>query len=321
LAAQIEASKAFAKDVMREAGVPTARFTVARSGAEARAFFEREGWGAGWVVKADGLALGKGVVVADSLSDALAAVERLLRVSGSVVIEERLLGEEISWLALCDGQRAALFEPARDHKRVRDGDHGPNTGGMGAFSPVPGVPAGMEARVQREVFEPVLREMARRGSEFRGVLYAGLMWSRERDRYWVLEFNARFGDPETQVLLPRMDADLFEWCRAAAFGDFGELPARIPMRAETAVVVVAAAEGYPESPRKGDEILGLSQATGIFVAGAEKSAGIWRTSGGRVLGAMGLGPDLPTARAAAYARLSAVNFKGLHYRRDIGGTG
>lgn len=333
-AARLEASKAFAKDVMRAAGVPTARFQVAHSLAEARAFLEREPWGAGWVVKADGLALGKGVVVAESLAQALAAAESLLAVSGQLVIEERLTGEEISWLALCDGQRAALFEPARDHKRVGDGDTGPNTGGMGAYSPVGGVSAQLEDRVRRQVFEPVLREMSRRGTAFRGVLYAGLMWDRVRDQFWVLEFNARFGDPETQVLLPRMQGDLYEWCCAAAEGKLSEMPASVPMVREAAVVVVAAASGYPEAPRKGDVVEGLGDGRGFFLAGLALKNGhlkngdgppgtgaAWLTAGGRVLGAWALGTDLAAARAAAYERLRSIRFSGMHFRKDIGGKG
>jgi phosphoribosylamine--glycine ligase len=333
-AARIEASKAFAKEVMLAARVPTAKHWVARAGAgasaidEARKILRSVPWGSGWVIKADGLALGKGVRVCSRLEEALEACEELSRISSELVIEERLAGEEISWLALCDGSRCAPLEPARDYKRVRDADQGPNTGGMGAFSPVPGVPAGFEERMRREVFEPVLAEMRRRGTPFKGVLYAGLMVDFKRDRYWVLEFNARFGDPETQALMPRIEGDLYPWFEACAKGELAQLPARVPFARESAVYVVGAARGYPESPEKGQSISGLeampeSHPDGYFCAGvgAAPDGSSLVTAGGRVFGALGQAPELAQARARAYDRLSKVKFEGMHYRSDVADPG
>lgn len=241
-------------------------------------------------------------------------------------------------MAFCDGERAALLEPARDHKRLLDGDQGPNTGGMGAFSPVPGVPAGWGERIHREVFVPVLAELKRRGVPFKGVLYAGLMADFKRDRYWVLEFNARFGDPETQVLLPRMKDDFLDWCEAVAQGDLSALPRHVGYRSEAAVCVVAAAKGYPDAPEKGAPIeltLPAPEATAasdasnakkeappqIFFAGVKKgSAGGLEVSGGRVLAAVGMAPEFQAARAQAYRVLAGVRFAGMQARRDIGGA-
>ncbi len=325
-AARIEASKAFAKEVMSGAGVPTARYKTVGSLEEARAFLSSAPWGAGWVIKADGLALGKGVQVCVEREEALRAAEQLILISGSLVIEERLVGEELSWMAFCDGERCALLEPARDFKRVGDGDQGPNTGGMGAFSPVPGVPEGFAERIRNEVFLPTLRELARRGAPFRGLLYAGLMADFARDRYWVLELNARFGDPETQVLMPRIVDDLYDWCEASALGKLDRLPSRVGFSSESAVVVVGAAKGYPENPEKGAVIRGLQPASPAggelhFVAGASRrstgAAPEWVTSGGGVFGAVGMGSSLEDARKAAYLSIERVSFEGMHYRKDI----
>ncbi|MGZ3709549.1 MAG: phosphoribosylamine--glycine ligase, partial [Bdellovibrionota bacterium] len=220
----------------------------------------------------------------------------------------------------CDGTRCALLDPARDYKRLRDSDQGPNTGGMGAFSPIPGIPAGFEERVRREVFEPVLAEMAARGTPFRGVLYAGIMADVQRERLWVLEFNARFGDPETQVLLPRLEGDVFPWFEACVKGDLSKLPPRVPFQKDSAVVVVAAAHGYPEHPESGRELHGKLPER-IFYAGVRRSGENLTTAGGRVFGALGMAPTLREARTRAYEHLSAVSFEGMHYRTDIGGRG
>jgi phosphoribosylamine--glycine ligase len=326
-AARIEASKAFAKDVMRAAGVPTAEFALAASAEEAEKFLRGAEWGDGWVVKADGLAFGKGVRVCETREEACAAARELVSVTGSLVLERKVAGAELSWMAFCDGGRAALLEPARDHKRLGDGDRGPNTGGMGAYSPVPALPAALRERVRREVFEPTLAELARRGAPFRGLLYAGLMYDAAKDRLWVLEFNARFGDPETQVLLLRMEGDLFEWCEASAKGDLGRLPGDVPFSARAAVVVVGAAKGYPEKPAVGSPIEGLPEASGADADPAYFLAGVARgdrglvTAGGRVLGAVGMGASLSEARARAYERLGRVRFEGMQFRGDIGGRG
>jgi phosphoribosylamine--glycine ligase len=322
-AAQIEASKSFAKEIMQAADVPTARFVNATTLDQAIAAIQQ--FPKGCVVKADGLALGKGVVVCSNMDEARKACEQLYPVSKKLVIEEKLQGKEISWLAFCDGEICALLEPARDYKRVKDRDEGPNTGGMGAFSPVPNVPAAWEMRVKQKIFLPVLREMKKRGTPFKGVLYAGLMVDFEKDLFHVLEFNARFGDPEAQVLLPRMKDDLFVWCDSVAKGELHAT--KIEFINESAVYVVGAAQGYPENPEKGKSISGLEtpdsetspEQVEHFVAGVKRDANkTLCTSGGRVFGALGLGPSLQEARDKAYMRLKSVNFEGLHYRSDIG---
>lgn len=320
LAARIEASKLFAKSVMRAAGVPTAEHFAAESREDAEKILADLDWSDGrfWVLKADGLALGKGVVVCQNLAEARAALPGLAE-KGRVLIEEGLRGEEVSWLAFCDGSRAAMMDPARDYKRIGTGDQGANTGGMGAISPVPGVPNAWRERVRREVFEPVLREMRARGCEFHGMLYAGLMADVAGDRYWVLEFNARFGDPETQALLPRMDDDLFEWCRAAAQG-------RLPMgrdprfSSDAHAFVVLAAKGYPDAPEKGADITAPALVPpSYFCAGMRRDGKRLVVSGGRVLGAGGRGARVADAARAAYAGAERVSFAGMQLRRDIGG--
>jgi phosphoribosylamine--glycine ligase len=326
-AARIEASKAFAKEIMRASGVPTAHFFVATTRREAETILESLPWepekpGTGWVVKADGLALGKGVRVCGALDEALEAARELIAISGQLVIEERLRGEELSWMAFCDGERCSLLEPARDYKRVRDGDAGPNTGGMGAYSPVPGVPAALARRVREEVFLPTLRELKRRGAPFSGLLYAGLMADFAAGKIWVIEFNARFGDPEAQVLLPRLDGDLYDWCEAAARGRLDTMPEQVPFKADSAVIVIGAAAGYPEKPERGHAIAGLPPASAddlpaYFCAGVERKDGNLVSSGGRVLGAMGYGPTLERARTQAYERIGSVRFQGIHFRKDI----
>ncbi|MFL5815076.1 MAG: phosphoribosylamine--glycine ligase [Bdellovibrionia bacterium] len=323
-AAKIEASKAFAKDIMHAAGVPTARFEVFESAPAAREFLKSVEWGSGWVIKADGLAFGKGVYVCESRDEALAAIDSLQALGSSakkLVIEERLQGEEISWFAFSDGENCALLEPARDHKRIFDQNQGPNTGGMGAFSPVPGVPVGFAERVKYEVFLPTLAEMKRRGVPFKGVLFAGLMVDFSRNKLWVLEFNCRFGDPETQVVLARMDDDLYDWCEAVAKGELSKRDGDVKFSPESAVIIVAAARGYPEKPEKGAVISAARlEAPEYFCAGVTRKPGSkeLQTSGGRVLGAVGTGPSLRDARDQAYQRIRRVQFEGMHFRSDIG---
>jgi phosphoribosylamine--glycine ligase len=323
-AARIEASKAFAKEIMRSGGIPTAHFFVAGSHREAETILESLPWTpeTGWVVKADGLALGKGVRVCSRLNEALEAARELIQISGQLVIEERLSGEELSWMAFCDGERCSLLEPARDYKRVSDGDRGPNTGGMGAFSPVPGVPAAFARRVREEVFLPALRELKRRGSAFTGLLYAGLMADFSAGKFWVIEFNARFGDPEAQVLLPRMDADLYDWCQASAQGRLASMPESVPFSPASAVAVIGAAAGYPGTPERGKPLAGMPQSEPkgdppYFCAGVERKDGNLVSSGGRVFAAMGYGKDLEQARKQAYERMGHVKFQGMHFRKDI----
>lgn len=325
-AAQIESSKAFAKRIMKKANVPTARFSIVKNISEIDSVFEedwiKENQGA-CVVKADGLALGKGVRVCSSLSEAKTAASELIKISGQLVIEELLTGSEISWMAFCDGKRASLWEPARDYKRLKEDHEGPNTGGMGAFSPVPGIPKSWASRMKNEVFEPVLRVMNEEGTPFKGLLFAGLMIDEKKDRFWILEFNARFGDPETQVLLPRLGDDLVDWCYSVAGGDLASKPETVPMIQDYAVYVVAAAEGYPENPKKGDSISGEFRKDGFFCAGVKKQGDPspkksgFVTSGGRVLGALGVAADLGTARSHAYERMNEIRFDGMQVRQDI----
>ncbi len=320
-AAEIESSKAFAKDVMREAGIPTAEhatFTdVERAVAYAR---ERGGRVA---VKADGLAAGKGVVVCGSPGEAEAALRAMLveKVHGSagakVVVEERLEGPEASVIALTDGERVRLLPAAQDHKRVRDGDEGPNTGGMGAFSPTPNVTADVAREVEARVLGPALRELARRGRPFRGALYAGLMLTPRGGR--VIEFNARFGDPETQPQMLRLAGDLVPALAAAAHGDLSGVELAIDGRASVGVVL--AAEGYPGSPRTGDPIEGAGGSFAgaqVFHAGTALRDGTLVSAGGRVLTVCALGADVAAARAVAYDALGHIRLRGGHYRKDIG---
>ena len=326
-AARIESSKAFAKEVMKAAGVPTARHFLATTLEEAQKVLKSVPWpgprgneDGGWVIKADGLALGKGVRVCSTFEEAQEAVAALMPVSGSLVIEEKLSGEEISWLAFCDGDRCALFESARDFKRLNNQDLGPNTGGMGSFSPVPGLPQGLALKVRERVFLPTLREMRKRGAPFQGILYAGLMFDRKSGNFNVLEFNARFGDPETQALLPRMSGDLYSWCEASARGDLSGMPTEVPFNSEFSVVVVGASQGYPEKPVKGLEVVGPIGDEGFFIAGVsrEGDARKFVTSGGRVFAALGLGNTLTLAREAAYLKFAQVRFEGIQFRSDIG---
>lgn len=301
-AAQIEGSKTFAKDVMRAAGVPTAEtLAVARPPC---------------VVKVDGLAAGKGVFVCPdqaSLDEALRAVGRL---GQPLVIEELLEGEEVSLFAVADGSNAAALAPARDYKRIGDGDTGPNTGGMGSFSPVGGMSAGDAQELLETVHLPVLAELALRGRPFVGLLYAGLMLTEAGPK--VLEFNCRFGDPETQAILPRIDGDLLEVLAAAAGGDLGGITTST--REDAAVTVVLASRDYPERGDSGTPIEGADDAAAaalVFHAGTAVRGGQLVTNGGRVLNVTGLGPTLDAAREAAYAACASISFDGMQYRRDI----
>lgn len=321
-AAQIEASKSFAKEIMFAAKVPTAAYSVARSLKEASEKIETLPWGSGWVLKADGLALGKGVFVCATLDEAHIALEQLKNQGHEkkIIIEERLQGEELSWFAFCDGESCALLDPARDYKRVGNYNEGPNTGGMGAISPVPGVTDALRERVRREVFEPTLAEMKKRGVPFRGLLYAGLMVDLKREKLWVIEFNCRFGDPETQVLLARMSDDLLDWIEASVEGKLKVRPKNVGFIRDAAVIVVAASAGYPDQPEKGQEIKGALSSS-VIAAGVARSAdGKLHTSGGRVFGVLGLGSTLEMARKNAYSELSKLSFNGMQFRRDIGET-
>jgi phosphoribosylamine---glycine ligase len=319
-AALIEGSKAFAKEIMAEAGVPTAGFQVFTDLAEAEAYAVRQGR---IVVKADGLAAGKGVIVAqdvDAAREAVRAVGAMGEAGQRLVLEELLEGEEVSVIALCDGERYALLPPAQDHKRVGEGDTGPNTGGMGAYAPAPFLSADALAEVGEQVIAPTLAVLRRRGIPFRGALYAGLMLTRSGPR--VLEFNARFGDPETQVLMMQLAEDVLPLLEACARGRLEPRP--LVVHPGASVGVVLAAQGYPESPRRGDRIEGVDAVPAespVFVAGVVAKDGEWLTAGGRVLTVCARGADLEEARSRAYEATARIRFDGMHFRRDIGARG
>jgi len=320
-AARLEGSKAFAKEVMAEAEVPTAMAHVCTTLDEVAEALDD--FGPPYVVKDDGLAAGKGVVVTDDRDAALAhAAACLARPGGALVIEEFLDGPEVSLFCITDGRTVLPLAPAQDFKRVGDGDAGPNTGGMGAYSPLPWAPRGLVADVVERVARPTVEELARRGTPFAGVLYCGLALTSRGMR--VVEFNARFGDPETQVVLARLATPLGVVLRAAALGTLDELP-DLRWRDEAAVTVVLAAENYPGTPRTGDPITGLEEAAAVPGAWV-LHAGTRRTddgevvsAGGRVLSVVGTGADLPAARACAYAAVERISLRGGHYRRDIAG--
>jgi phosphoribosylamine--glycine ligase len=324
-AAEVEGSKAFAKDVMQAAGIPTAAYEAFDAPEPAVAWARARGGKV--VVKADGLAAGKGVVVCGDPAEAEAALRAILvdRVHGAagarVVVEERLTGPEASCIAFTDGERVRMLAAAQDHKRIFDGDRGPNTGGMGAFSPTSTVSPELLADVERTVLVPAVRELARRGRPFRGALYAGLMLTPDGPR--VLEFNARLGDPETQPILMRLRTDIVPVLLAAARGDLSGVSLEFDARA--AVGVVVAAEGYPGKVTSGDPIDGLDEplpeGVQIFHAGtsARPADGRVVTSGGRVLTVCALGQGLGDAARRAYAAVQVVRFRGMQFRRDIGG--
>lgn len=320
-AAALEGSKAFSKDVMEKAGVPTARFRVYRSSAEAIAGLDV--FSLPVVVKADGLAAGKGVVIAQTREEAETALREMLdggrfgAAGAEVVVEEFLEGEEASVFALCDGERVELLPAAQDHKRVFDNDQGPNTGGMGAYTPAPIATAEVMAFTKERIVLPVLRELKRRGITYKGVLFCGLMIGPKGVN--VLEFNCRFGDPETEVVLPSVASDLLPVLLACAEGRLA--PGMVKMRPEAAVTVVMAAPGYPGSYPKGLVISGLdaAEAAGctVFHAGTALREGQVVTAGGRVLTVTAFGADLRAAVAKAYEGVGQIAFEGAHYRRDI----
>ncbi len=319
-AAQLESSKAFAKDFMQRHGIPTAHHAVFSDAAAAHAHVDQHG--APIVVKADGLAAGKGVVVAMTADEAHTAIDFMLREPGSVVIEEFMAGEEASFIVVADGKHALALATSQDHKRIGDGDTGPNTGGMGAYSPAPVVTPAVHARVMREVIQPTIAGMAADGHLFSGFLYAGLMIDGD-GRARVVEFNARLGDPEAQVLLMRLKSDLFELLMAATDTHGGGVrDIELQWDRRSALGVVMASAGYPASPRLGDAIGGIpagSEDTQVFHAATLKNAaGELVTSGGRVLTVTALGDPLRVAQQRAYAALEPIRFAGMQLRRDIG---
>lgn len=323
-AARLEGSKAFAKAFMERHGVPTAAYRVFDDADAASRWVEAHG--GSLVVKADGLAAGKGVRVCDGPEEAQRAITEVMRerrfgeAGARVVLEERLRGEEASYYALCDGERFVTLAPAQDHKPVLDGDRGENTGGMGAYSPAPVVSPEVERKVVERIVRPVLEGMQADGTPYRGVLYVGLMI---RDgEPWVIEFNVRFGDPETQPILFRLEDDLVPWLLAAARGT---LPAGgVELRwGPPAVCVVMASKGYPRAYPSGLAIDGLAGVEAlpdvkVFHAGTRLEGGRWRTAGGRVLGVTARGASLREAQERAYAAVRDIAFEGAHYRRDIG---
>ena len=311
-AARIEGSKAFAKDVMAAAGIPTAMAKVCET--EEQVTDALDAFGPPYVVKDDGLAAGKGVVVTLDREAAMAHA----KACGRVVVEEYLDGPEVSLFAICDGTDVLPMQPAQDFKRLQDGDEGPNTGGMGAYTPLPWAPAGLVADVVDRVIQPAVDELARRGTPFVGLLYAGLALTSRGVR--VVEFNARFGDPETQALLELLESPLGQVLHAAANGRLDDLgPLR--WRNAASVAVVMAADGYPESPRKGDPITGVdaaeAQGLSVLQAGTTSGPSGLATSGGRVLAVTATGADLVEARERAYRGVEAIDFDGAQFRHDI----
>jgi phosphoribosylamine--glycine ligase len=319
-AARLEGSKRYAKELMRDVGVPTAGYSVLRTRDEA--LEQLSGVSYPVVLKADGIAAGKGVVICPDERSAREAVEMFFteRRFGQteVVLEEFLEGEELSLLAICDGERALPMAPAQDYKRIFDGDEGPNTGGMGSYSPVPGIGTEHAEALARAVHQPIVDELRRRGTPFHGILYAGLMMTADGPK--VLEYNTRFGDPETQAVLPRLRSDLLALLdRATRLG--GLAGVEIEWSTEWAVTVVLASKGYPESASKGDEIRGLrsidSLAVEVFHAGTAERDGRFVTDGGRVLCVTGQGATPAAARAEAYAAAEKIQFDGKQMRTDI----
>ena len=328
-AAQLEASKDFAKSFMLRHHIPTARYRTFTAVAAARAYVTREG--APIVIKADGLAAGKGVVVAMTVDEAHAALDAIfepgklaVQYAGGearVVIEEFMEGEEASFIAMVDGRNVLPLATSQDHKRLQDGDAGPNTGGMGAYSPAPAVTPEVHSRVMREVIRPVVEGMAKEGAPFSGFLYAGLMIDGAGNPR-VVEFNARMGDPEAEVILFRLQSDLFELIAHAVDGTLDTIDAEWDRRA--ALTVVMAADGYPEAPRKGATISGLPAADDlgadvhVFHAGTALVEGEVKVSGGRVLAVTALGEPLRSAQRIAYEAVGRIRFDGMQFRRDIG---
>jgi phosphoribosylamine--glycine ligase len=302
-AARIEGSKSFAKAVMQAAGVPTARAL-----GEARA---------PCVVKADGLAAGKGVFVCRTQEEVAAALAHARGLGEAIVVEELLEGEEVSLFALCDGDEALPLAPAQDFKRLLDGDEGPNTGGMGSYSPVPGLTPEQIEELVESVHRPVLRELAAHGAPFQGLLYAGLMQTEDGPR--VLEFNCRFGDPETQAILPRLEGDLLEALAASAAGTLAGV--ELAAGPEAAVTVVLASSGYPDRPDIGVPLEGIADAEAegalVFQAGTALHDGSLVSSGGRVLDVTGVGTSVAEARDCAYRAVDRIEFAGVQYRRDV----
>lgn len=324
-AARIEGSKSFSKDLMAKYGIPTARYKVFTDCDAAKAFVKELGLPI--VIKADGLAAGKGVIIPNTMEEAMEALtsimedERFGKAGSSVVIEEFMKGEEVSVLAFTDGKTVIPMISSQDHKRVFDGDQGPNTGGMGTYAPAPLMNEILADRIQKEILEPVIAAMQKENCPFKGCLYAGLMVDDNKPK--VVEFNARFGDPETQVVLPLLASDLAEIMLACAKGNLAAQ--EIKWSDESAVCVVICAGGYPNKYNSGDEITGIEDVIKagcqVFQAGTKKEQGKTVTAGGRVLGVVAKGDTLESAIAKVYENIDKIKFKGAFYRRDIGHKG
>jgi phosphoribosylamine--glycine ligase len=316
-AAQLESSKSFAKDFMQRHGIPTALYATFTDAASAHAHVDRHG--APIVIKADGLAAGKGVVVAMTADEAHAAIDAMLTKPGErVVIEEFMEGEEASFIVISDGKQVLSMATSQDHKRVGEGDTGPNTGGMGAYSPAPVVTPNVHARVMQEIIQPTIAGMAKDGMPFTGFLYAGLMIDAQ-GRPRTVEFNARFGDPECEPIMMRLKSDLFEVLMAATDGQLGTVELQWDRRA--ALGVVMAAHGYPAHPRKGDVITGIPAGTDdvvVFHAGTALQDGTLTATGGRVLCVTALGDSVRVAQQRALDAVRQIHFDGAHWRNDIG---
>ena len=324
-AARLEGSKIFSKEFMVRAGIPTGGFVRAEVESEALAALDR--FGCPVVLKADGLAAGKGVIIANTRAEAEAAIRGLLsgelvgKAGARLVVEEFLTGEEVSFIVLSDGRHVLPLEPTQDHKAVYDGDRGPNTGGMGAYCDSRILTAAERADILDRIIAPTIERMSAEGSPFTGFLYAGLMMTGSGPK--VLEYNVRLGDPETQALMHCLDSDFAQALRAAAQGDL--TGAALAWRADPSVCVVMASAGYPGTPRTGDAIYGLKEAEAlgatVFQAGTRAGAGVIETSGGRVLGVTASGSGLAGAIENAYRAVDKIHFEGMHYRRDIGHKG
>ncbi len=321
--AQLEGSKIFAKELMKEAGIPTADFKVFDNPSEAKKYIKKKG--APLVVKADGLCAGKGVFVCDTEEEALEAVKKIMEdkifgASGErIIIEEKLEGEEASYIVITDGKSFKALPTSQDHKRLLDGDKGPNTGGMGAYSPTPLINQTLREKIEKKVIEPVLAVMREKGNPYVGFLYAGLMIANGEP--YVLEFNCRLGDPEAQVILPRIKTDFLELVMAGLEGNLADFV--LEESPEACVCVVMASKGYPGKYEKGKLITGIEKAEAlpgviVFHAGTKEEGGKFYTNGGRVLGVTALAPTLPEAINRAYEAVEKIQFEGAHYRRDIG---
>ncbi|MFO1520039.1 MAG: phosphoribosylamine--glycine ligase [bacterium] len=324
--AELEASKAYTKALLKKNRIPTAGFECFSDSTQAKAYLKDRKYPQ--VVKADGLAAGKGVIIAQNEKEAVVAVEEILEKKSlgvhqsQIVIEDFLAGEEASFMVVSDGKNFLPLATSQDHKRLNDGDEGPNTGGMGAYSPAPVVTPKTHDNAVKQIIEPTFAGLRSVGIDYRGILYAGLMIENEVPS--LLEYNVRFGDPECQAILPRMKSDLVELMMAVVEGSLS--PEKLQWYERSCVCIVLAAEGYPNSPRKGDVIEGIEDAAKlkdvtVFHAGTAKKDGQWVTNGGRVLGVTALGDTLQLAIDQAYAAVKKIHWKGMHYRKDIGKKG